>query len=116
LTLFALEAFSWFQYFEFFKQANFATHFADIELEWAGITSLMAEIMDPAREESLSTSCLQPDRYIRISLAKQPLRVPIDSFLPAQSLKIIEARALADLNQVYHNLTAENDLQRVSLI
>jgi hypothetical protein len=82
LTLFALEAFSWFQYFEFFKQANFATHFASIELEWAGITSLMAEIMDPAREESLSTSCLQPDRYIRISLAKQPLRVPIDSFLP----------------------------------
>jgi len=93
-----------------FKQANFQTHFAHIELEWAAITTLMAEIMDPAREESLTTACLQPDRYIRISLAKQPLKVPIDSFLPGHSLKLIDARALAELNQVYQNLTAENEL------
>jgi len=58
----------------------------------------MAEIMDPAREESLTSACLSPDRYIRISLAKQPLKVPVDNFLPPHSLKLIDARALAELN------------------
>ena len=49
LTLVAIEVFNWFQYFEFFKKANFSTHFGDIELEWAGITSLMAEMREEAK-------------------------------------------------------------------
>ena len=40
-------------------------------------SSDLSEITDPAREESLASACLSPERYIRISLGKQPLKVPI---------------------------------------
>jgi hypothetical protein len=93
-----LADFSWFHYFELFKEHNIYTNFADVELEWAAIASLMSELLDPARDESLTSACLQPDRYIRISLAKQPLKVPIDNFLPQQTIKLIESRALQELN------------------
>jgi hypothetical protein len=99
-----------------FKEANLYTHFADLELEWAALASLMTELTEPARDESLTNACLQPDRYIRISLSKQPLKIPIDAFLPPASVKLIESRQLGGLNQVYHNLMADNDMQKVSLL
>jgi len=105
----------WFQYFELFKQANFEKHFSEVEYEWAKIATLLTELLDPSRQESLSVVCSEPDRYVRSSLAKSPLKVQIESILPERTVRLICEGRLAELAPLYHNLQTDRELQKRSL-
>ncbi len=80
----------WFRYFQMFKEFNFEKHMGEVEIEWANIVSLMSQILDTDREESLINVCNDPEKYVKQRLAKQPLRVPIHLILPERSVKMID--------------------------
>ncbi len=73
-----------------FKEYNFEKYMGFVEEEWAKIVSLMTQLLDTNREESLINVCNDPDKYVKQKLAKQPLKVPIDLILPERSVKTID--------------------------
>lgn len=73
-----------------FKEYNFEKYMGFVEEEWAKIVSLMTQLLDTNREESLINVCNDPEKYVKQKLAKQPLKVPIDLILPERSVKTID--------------------------
>lgn len=73
-----------------FKEYNFEKYMGFVQEEWAKIVSLMTQLLDTNREESLINVCNDPEKYVKQKLAKQPLKVPIDLILQERSVKTID--------------------------
>lgn len=57
----------------------------------------------------------EPERFVRSSLSKQPIRIPIEHILTEHSVKTIRDGFLADLPVLFHNLLTDTALQKKSL-
>ena len=114
--IFTLDELHWFKYFQLFKEANFENHFPEVQMEWSRIASLMCQIFDPTSPQSLTNICFDPDRYTRQSLAKQPIKVPIELIMNEDSIRLIQEDRLFDLPLLYQNLLTDKDQQKRALV
>jgi|LauGreDrversion4_2_1035121.scaffolds.fasta_scaffold854203_1 hypothetical protein len=53
-----------------FKEYNFEKYMGFVEEEWAKIVSLMTQLLDTNREESLINVCNDPEKYVKQKLAR----------------------------------------------